>query len=456
METSIFSQQISLSSTKFRPIEWFFQGKSFLHSLLEHPQAADLVNQIPPDLLALNLNQVGLEESSLVWNWLTPETTQKMFELLFFSYSHEAVTWTLNVQKVLWFLTVLDSDEDDTLLLTTLEKLEDETLTVLFQSLISLKPVGTLSKPEEDWAEEQLDQTPNLQFYYEVKESVPEGEQALVDRVLKKLFRDSWAFTETVLNLAGFLDSNESLELVNQFRKARLEEEGFLEQQDACQKLKTIALKVAIPLKRAQVFSTTTLPNPSVHLAVSQRFKDYPHLLSWLQRYPEQLETLEGDLLQLTKLISSARFSLTLPNEKKFEDCYRVVLLCLNLGLEVHDSFQVRILFEKGWAKLMAFRKAVLKAYCQKHVSFEEKAQTLAADGTLISTSAEKLLESIRLSDLKNWFLHQEHDPSVALANLFEWNPVQQISEQGDLKHLTTSLDLILCAKNLLGGDFCV
>jgi hypothetical protein len=197
--------------------------------LIQQPLLPYLVPAIPAGLLHRSLVAHGLEDSVEVVEWLRGKQLTRVLDYDIWMRDTERMTDDVNpTQIILWFRLWLEVGNE--FAAERVFDLDEETLVVLLTKVLDIQPegIGRVAPELEDsyWA------TLDGRFHLRVLDENPETFE-IVKAVIDALYAVNAKYAATILSHASMLVRDESLELANRWREARLADAGFVERGEA-------------------------------------------------------------------------------------------------------------------------------------------------------------------------------------------------------------------------------
>lgn len=210
----------------FRSLSWLApeRGANLLRidieRLISDPNAPELIRSMPPQMLYHAIKLSGLERSAQVIRHLSSEQLTRMLD-----YDAWPRDQLEPKRAFSWLLAFKDLGEHE--LYRRYRDLEEEYQIALIEKyvqLIDLEQYDALPEPQR----QMFSVFPGEELYYRITADDPEIVEFLNDLVAS-CQSGSMNYAMSLLAHATYMPPNESMLLLHQFRKARLEEDGFVD-----------------------------------------------------------------------------------------------------------------------------------------------------------------------------------------------------------------------------------
>jgi hypothetical protein len=299
-----------------------------LEAILDSEKAKEQIQALRPQPLYQALMIRGLEDSLDVLSYISRSQLIKFFDYDVWVYDH------LSPAKAFRWLSMfkeLGREE----LAKRFRQLDEEYQLALLGRYIALFDLEAY----EDLPEAHQDRVSNLpcnELYYEITTEDPQIIEMIEELIAANLQEDI-QYTYSLLAHAAYMPPNEEEGKINQFRKARLEEDGFVTYEES--------LSIFRPVNMEQIKRESSLPGYSNALAIRPEQKDQSFLAAVLSRAVVEWESEQYD--DLTRGFAFLSNSLCAASRVEPDDSsgLKIVLKQVNslagLGLEYLSGHDV-------------------------------------------------------------------------------------------------------------------
>lgn len=194
-------------------------------AILAEPNAAELVEALPPQQLYLALSEQGPENCLDVLPLLSAEQFGRIMD--YDSWRED----TLSPKQGFYWLGLYGSIQPRQMY-ERYCSLDEEYQLALLSPFIRVYDADEYEKMSDE-EQDRLYSLPGDAFYYAIRAEDKEIHKGIEDLLQATMAEDAMDFVISLLLHTSYMPPNESAHLLEQFRKARLEEDGFITYQES-------------------------------------------------------------------------------------------------------------------------------------------------------------------------------------------------------------------------------
>ena len=215
--------QVGVGSDSNQPTQLPIFRSVDLSAMLESPQARDEIQALPPQLLYQAMAERGLDDCLDVLPLVSRDQMERIFD--FSSWRDQRLVRS-DVFRWLTLFRQVSREE----MYRRFRDLEEEIQIALLQPILRMYDDTDYEKMTDE-EQDSLSRMPCGKVFYRVESNDPSDHQ-VIESLMQVLVSEDLPFAYSLIANAAFSPPQESEEQAAQFRKARLEEDGFVTHED--------------------------------------------------------------------------------------------------------------------------------------------------------------------------------------------------------------------------------